>query len=91
MVEYIRKRATGRVQFVLNTRNINEIYTMISPPLFDWVIENLLKNALDAMEGIYADPAREQPHWYRERNGVVTAHERPEGWGTFTASAKADA
>jgi len=47
--------------------------------------------ALDAMEGIYADPAREQPHWYRERNGVVTAHERPEGWGTFTASAKADA
>jgi len=24
---------------------------MISPPLFDWVIENLLKNALDAMEG----------------------------------------
>ena len=51
MVEYIRKRATGKVQFVLNTRNINEIFTMISPPLFDWVIENLLKNALDAMEG----------------------------------------
>ncbi len=24
---------------------------MISPTLFDWVIENLLKNALDAMEG----------------------------------------
>jgi signal transduction histidine kinase len=24
---------------------------MISGPLFDWVIENLLKNALDAMEG----------------------------------------
>lgn len=51
MVEYIRKRAPGKVQFVLNTHNINEIYTMLSPPLFDWVIENLLKNALDAMEG----------------------------------------
>lgn len=51
MVEYIRKRAPGKVQFVMNTRNINEIYTMLSPPLFDWVIENLLKNALDAMEG----------------------------------------
>jgi len=51
MVEYIRKRAPGKVQFALNTREINEIYTMISPPLFDWVIENLLKNALDAMEG----------------------------------------
>jgi sensor histidine kinase regulating citrate/malate metabolism len=24
---------------------------MVSAPLFDWVIENLLKNALDAMEG----------------------------------------
>lgn len=51
MMEYIRKRATGKVQFQLNTHNINEINAMISPPLFDWVIENLLKNALDAMEG----------------------------------------
>jgi nitrogen-specific signal transduction histidine kinase len=51
MVEYIRKRATGKVQFHLDTHNINEIIAMISPPLFDWVIENLLKNALDAMEG----------------------------------------
>jgi signal transduction histidine kinase len=25
---------------------------MISPPLFEWVIENLLKNALDAMDGV---------------------------------------
>lgn len=27
------------------------LYARISGPLFDWVIENLLKNALDAMEG----------------------------------------
>ena len=27
------------------------IEAQISPPLFEWVIENLLKNALDAMEG----------------------------------------
>jgi Signal transduction histidine kinase len=51
MMEYIRKRASGRVQFQLDTHNINEVKAMISPPLFDWVIENLLKNALDAMEG----------------------------------------
>jgi len=51
MVEYIRKRATGKVQFQLDTHNTSEINAMISPPLFDWVIENLLKNALDAMEG----------------------------------------
>ena len=27
------------------------LFARISGPLFDWVIENLLKNALDAMEG----------------------------------------
>jgi signal transduction histidine kinase len=51
MMEYIKKRAPGKVQFQLNTGNISELKAMISPPLFDWVIENLLKNALDAMEG----------------------------------------
>lgn len=51
MVEYIRKRAGGKVEFVINTYGQNEIIATISPPLFDWVIENLLKNALDAMEG----------------------------------------
>ena len=51
MVEYIRKRASGKVSFIINTSNDNNFYAKISPPLFDWVIENLLKNALDAMEG----------------------------------------
>lgn len=51
MMEYIRKRAPGKVQFTLDTHNISPINVSISPPLFDWVIENLLKNALDAMEG----------------------------------------
>jgi len=51
MVEYMRKRATGRVIFSLDTHNVASIPAKISPPLFDWVIENLLKNALDAMEG----------------------------------------
>ena len=71
MMEYIRKRATGKVQFVLQTPGGTEspgaavlpgqpqpvapptayLSARISGPLFDWVIENLLKNALDAMEG----------------------------------------
>ncbi|MFT3936152.1 MAG: HAMP domain-containing sensor histidine kinase [Chitinophagaceae bacterium] len=50
MVEYIRKRATGKVQFSFNHEE-ELINAAISPPLFDWVIENLLKNALDAMDG----------------------------------------
>lgn len=51
MVDYIKKRAAGKVHFIMNTHNNVQVTAMISPPLFDWVIENLLKNALDAMEG----------------------------------------
>ncbi len=51
MMEYIRKRAPGRVQFSLHTEEKGPLLVPISPPLFDWVIENLLKNALDAMDG----------------------------------------
>jgi len=51
MVDYIRKRATDKVQFLIQTHGIEVLYARISKPLFDWVIENLLKNALDAIEG----------------------------------------
>jgi signal transduction histidine kinase len=51
MVEYIRKRAGGKVSFSVETHGVEKIPVKISAPLFDWVIENLLKNALDAMEG----------------------------------------
>lgn len=51
MVDYIKKRAAGKVGFVVNTHGVQQISAMISGPLFDWVIENLLKNSLDAMEG----------------------------------------
>lgn len=51
MVSYIKRRATDKVSFQLNCYGENVIPAMINGPLFDWVIENLLKNALDAMEG----------------------------------------
>jgi signal transduction histidine kinase len=51
MVGYIRKRAPGKVKFSVDNHGSNVLIARISPPLFDWVIENLLKNALDAMEG----------------------------------------
>jgi signal transduction histidine kinase len=51
MVEYIRKRSPGSVSFKIDTHDHAAINAMVSAPLFDWVIENLLKNALDAMEG----------------------------------------
>ncbi|MGH7710590.1 MAG: thiamine pyrophosphate-dependent dehydrogenase E1 component subunit alpha [Gemmatimonadaceae bacterium] len=40
---------------------------------------------LDALEGMYADPPRESPLWFREGiSAAVTHNERPEGWGTVT-------
>jgi signal transduction histidine kinase len=50
VVEYVRKRAPGKVVFSIDTHGHTNIPVRISGPLFDWVIENLLKNALDAME-----------------------------------------
>lgn len=51
MMDYIKRRAGGKVNISLHTESETNIPAMISPPLFDWVIENLLKNALDAIEG----------------------------------------
>ena len=50
MIDYMQKRAGSNIEFSLETKQ-KQILANISPPLFDWVIENLLKNALDAMEG----------------------------------------
>lgn len=51
MISYIKRRSPEKVSFSLNTHDETEIKAMINGPLFDWVIENLLKNGLDAMEG----------------------------------------
>jgi len=50
IVEYMAKRAPKKVIFRLNVRE-QEIPVNISGPLFDWVMENLIRNALDAMDG----------------------------------------
>ncbi len=50
MVVYIKRRAPEKVIFNVSSRQENDIPVMMNAPLFDWVIENLLKNALDAMD-----------------------------------------
>jgi pyruvate dehydrogenase E1 component alpha subunit/2-oxoisovalerate dehydrogenase E1 component alpha subunit len=43
--------------------------------------------ALDALNGVYADPPAEKPLWFREgTESVVDVHERAEGWGTYSTS-----
>ncbi|MCB9064295.1 MAG: HAMP domain-containing histidine kinase [Chitinophagales bacterium] len=50
MVDYMQKRAPAKVSISLDTKEDN-VPVNISAALFDWVLENLLRNALDAMEG----------------------------------------
>jgi len=48
--EYMQRRAPARVKFDFPDMSSPPIHVSINSHLFDWVIENLLRNALDAME-----------------------------------------
>ncbi|MBC8046083.1 MAG: HAMP domain-containing histidine kinase [Fimbriimonadaceae bacterium] len=48
--DYIKRRASKKVNFTLKYSK-EEIHANINPTLFNWVIENILKNALDAIDG----------------------------------------
>lgn len=49
---YMSKRAPRKVVFVFPSfPHDGEAIVNVNPPLFDWVMENLIRNALDAMEG----------------------------------------
>ncbi len=50
-VEYIRKRTSSSKVDLRTIFPDEPAYAQINEPLFAWVIENLLKNGLDAMEG----------------------------------------
>ena len=50
-VEYIKLRVSDKVVFSENLNDYNDFTFFINPPLFDWVIENIFKNAVDAMDG----------------------------------------
>ena len=47
---YLKSRSSKQVDFNFKASK-NEIYANINLQLFSWVIENLVKNAIDAMEG----------------------------------------
>lgn len=48
---YMAKRASRKVVFDFPDIQLPPKFVNINPHLFDWVIENLLRNALDAMKG----------------------------------------
>jgi signal transduction histidine kinase len=50
--EYMQRRAPRKVAFDFpNPKDSPPLTVGLNAPLFDWVIENLLRNAIDAMEG----------------------------------------
>ncbi|MFN4233752.1 MAG: sensor histidine kinase [Bacteroidia bacterium] len=50
-VNYLQARVTSKVKFVVVPGNANETLVPLNVSLFEWVIENLCKNAVDAMDG----------------------------------------
>lgn len=48
---YMKTRAPRKVTINPPAQPTSEILVELNKPLFDWVLENLLRNALDAMEG----------------------------------------
>ncbi len=50
-VNYIKSRSSKKVEFEIDVHTSSETQVALNIPLFAWVIENLCRNAVDAMEG----------------------------------------
>jgi anti-sigma regulatory factor (Ser/Thr protein kinase) len=50
-VEYLKSRTSSKVRFVNDYTIDKEVIVPVNSALFEWVIENVSKNAIDAMEG----------------------------------------
>ena len=51
-IEYLKLRTSSKVNFLIEYIADKEIVAPINSALFEWVIENVSKNAIDSMEGI---------------------------------------
>ncbi|MBL4658519.1 MAG: HAMP domain-containing histidine kinase [Flavobacteriales bacterium] len=50
-VNYISNRVSKKVEFTMNFEDSKDVLVPLNKSLFEWVIENLCKNAVDAMNG----------------------------------------
>ncbi|GAB3649152.1 HAMP domain-containing sensor histidine kinase [Hymenobacter agri] len=69
-IEYLQSRVSKKVKFAIETDLPLDTPARINVPLFDWVIENICKNAVDAMEGrgsitLHLRRVRTRRTWYR--------------------------
>jgi signal transduction histidine kinase len=64
-ISYIRSRTSQKVKFIITPDLNTEILVPLNIHLFEWVIENLCKNAADAMEGsgeVHIDLSEDDDH-----------------------------
>jgi two-component system, sporulation sensor kinase E len=52
VLDYLDSRTSDKVRFVLQSDLADGTTIKINKPLFDWVLENICKNGIDAMDGI---------------------------------------
>jgi signal transduction histidine kinase len=50
-IDYLRSRTSSKVVIKIDSGNLNEVLIPINSALFSWVIENVCKNAIDAITG----------------------------------------
>jgi len=50
-VDYLKSRTSSKVKFINDFGPEDEVFVPVNSALFEWVIENVSKNAIDAMEG----------------------------------------
>jgi nitrogen-specific signal transduction histidine kinase len=50
-IDYLKLRTSSKVRFRIDFNPSKEVVIPINAALFEWVIENVVKNAIDAMEG----------------------------------------
>lgn len=50
-IEYLKSRSSDKINFVFDYPSDQELFVPVNVSLFEWVIENLCKNSIDAMDG----------------------------------------
>lgn len=71
VAEYYDRRTSKKVSVHISIPT-RPIMTMVNAPLFEWVIENLCKNAIDAMQGVGTLTLTIIPNAFARRNHNYT-------------------
>jgi len=75
-VQYMTKRSSQKVAIQCHYPTDEHLFIKLNVPLFEWVIENLCKNAIDAMDGVGSIDIFVQP-----KNGEVYVDVKDSGKG----------